>query len=151
MKYLSTKNLTGVGLAALALLAAVRPAMAQGWIEPDTHRFLPGQAVERVRSDVLITIDAERRVALVEIEEVFRNRTGALMEGDYVYPIPPEAVFTAGGPGALDLRGDRAAEEGPGADRAAGARHAAGPRLPHRAGRRASRDLALHAALGQRR
>ena len=89
-----SRNLIGVGLAVLAVLAVGTPALAQGWIEPDTHRFLPGSGVERVRSDVLVTIDAERRVAVFEVEEVFRNRTGALMEGDYVYPIPAEAVFT---------------------------------------------------------
>jgi Ca-activated chloride channel family protein len=89
-----SRNLIGVGLAVLAVLAVGTPALAQGWIEPDTHRFVPGSGVERVRSDVLVTIDTERRVAVFEVEEVFRNRTGALMEGDYVYPIPAEAVFT---------------------------------------------------------
>jgi Ca-activated chloride channel family protein len=88
------RYLASVGLAALAMLAAGDTVLAQGWIEPDTHRFLPGSPVERVRSDVFVTIDAERRIALIEVEEVFRNRAGTMMEGDYVYPIPPEAVFT---------------------------------------------------------
>jgi Ca-activated chloride channel family protein len=47
-----------------------------------------------VRSDVTITIDGATRVAHVEVEEVFRNRSHQMMEGDYLYPIPPEAVFT---------------------------------------------------------
>ena len=94
MRLLNVSNLTGVGLAALVLLAAGSPAGAQGWIEPDTHRFIPGSAVERVRSDVRVTIDAERRIAHVQVEEIFRNRAGTMLEGDYLYPIPSEAVFT---------------------------------------------------------
>lgn len=87
-------NLTVAGLAALAALIAPHDLTAQGWIEPPTHRWLPHGAVQRVSSDVSITIDADRRVAEIEVEEVFRNRSGALLEGDYLYPIPPEAVFT---------------------------------------------------------
>jgi Ca-activated chloride channel family protein len=89
-----TKNHKAAGLMALLLVAAASTASAQGWIEPNTHRFLPNSAVERVRSDVTVTVDGVRRVAVVEVEEIFRNRSGTLMEGDYLYPIPPEAVFT---------------------------------------------------------
>jgi Ca-activated chloride channel family protein len=93
MRPIDTRKLAAAGLAALLLLAAPRGASAQGWIEP-IERW-PGQfRVERVRSDVSVTIDAERRIAYVEVEEVFRNRSRVLMEGDYLYPIPPEAVFT---------------------------------------------------------
>jgi Ca-activated chloride channel family protein len=86
-----------LALAGLTAVLAVGPAgsaRAQGWIEPDTHRFLPGPVVQRVRSDVTVTIDGDRRVAYVEVEEVFRNIAAAMMEGDYLYPIPAEAVFT---------------------------------------------------------
>jgi Ca-activated chloride channel family protein len=76
------------------LLAPGAAARAQGWIEPQTHRYLPRPPIERLRSDVRITVDAERRVAQVEVEEEFRNRSGLLMEGDYLYPIAPGAVFT---------------------------------------------------------
>ena len=91
---LLTTRHTAAGLMTLLLMAAAGTASAQGWIEPNTHRFIPGSAVERVRSDVTVTVDGIRRVAVVEVEEIFRNRSGTLMEGDYLYPIPPEAVFT---------------------------------------------------------
>ncbi|KPK79435.1 MAG: hypothetical protein AMS25_12625 [Gemmatimonas sp. SM23_52] len=92
MRPIDTRKLAAAGLAGLLLLATARGASAQGWIEP-VERW-PGQfRVERVRSDVSVTIDAERRVAYVEVEEVFRNGSRVLMEGDYLYPIPPEAVF----------------------------------------------------------
>jgi len=87
MRPIDTRKLAAAGLAGLLLLATARGASAQGWIEP-VERW-PGQfRVERVRSDVSVTIDAERRVAYVEVEEVFRNGSRVLMEGDYLYPIP---------------------------------------------------------------
>lgn len=88
------QDLGGYALAGLLLLTVATPARAQGWIEPDTHRWLPQPAVERLHSHVAITIDGDRRVAHFEVDEEFRNRSRALMEGDYLYPIPPEAVFT---------------------------------------------------------
>lgn len=69
------------------------PSLAQGWIEP-RHRLVVDPVVERLRSDVTVTVDGARRVARFEVEEVFRNRTGAMLEGDYLYPIPAGAVFT---------------------------------------------------------
>jgi Ca-activated chloride channel family protein len=69
-------------------------AQAQGVIEPSTHRWIPEITVERLSSDVTITIDGQRRVAHVEVEEVFRNASHVMLEGDYLYPIPAEAVFT---------------------------------------------------------
>ncbi|MGH7545102.1 MAG: VIT domain-containing protein, partial [Gemmatimonadota bacterium] len=80
------------GLAGLVVLALPNTARAQGWIEPDTR--LRPFAVERVRSDVRITVDGARRIAHVEVEELFRNRSHALLEGDYLYPVPPGAAFT---------------------------------------------------------
>ncbi len=94
MQVLTMRQLTIAGLAGLMILAAGRPAAAQGWIEPHTNRWLPRHGVERVRSDVNVTIDPRRRVAQVEVEEIFRNRSGRMLEGDYLYPIPSEAVFT---------------------------------------------------------
>ncbi len=73
----------------VALLIAA-PAAAQGWIEP-----LPGNrlnAVQKLRSSVSVTVTG--RVALVEVEEWFENRDGGLGEGDYLYPMPGEAVFS---------------------------------------------------------
>ncbi|MEE8521915.1 MAG: VIT domain-containing protein [Gemmatimonadota bacterium] len=68
-------------------------ALAQGLIEPFS-RWTPGPMVERVSSDVTITVDGARRVAHVEVVEIFRNRSSFLLEGDYLYPIPSGAVFT---------------------------------------------------------
>lgn len=73
------------------LLAVPGTVRGQGWIEPHRHGV---PQVERVRTDVTITVDGARRLATVEVEELFRNRSGALLEGDYLYPIPAGAVFT---------------------------------------------------------
>ena len=62
-------------------------------VAPVSHRSVDPR-VERVRTDVTITVDGDRRVARVEIEDQFRNNGGRLLEGDYLYPIPPGAVFT---------------------------------------------------------
>jgi Ca-activated chloride channel family protein len=83
-----------VTLLGLLLIVPAGSARAQGWIEPNTHRYLPGSPIQRLRSDVSITVDGERRVAYVEVEEEFRNGSGTLLEGDYLYPIPAGAVFT---------------------------------------------------------
>lgn len=74
-----------------ALLALVPSGLAaQGWIEP-----LPGfagpQAVVRVRTEVHARV--EGRVAHVTVSEWFQNRGHGLGEGDYLYPLPGEAVF----------------------------------------------------------
>ncbi len=79
---------TLISLSAALLIAA--PAVAQGWIEP-----LPGirqSSVQKLRSSVSVTVTG--RVALVEVEEWFENRGGGLGEGDYLYPMPGEAVFS---------------------------------------------------------
>lgn len=80
----------GAALCALALVAAApEPTAAQGWIEP---RPAPGPwAVEKVRTSV--TVRVVDRVAHVEVEEWFRNAGAGLAEGDYIYPLPREAVF----------------------------------------------------------
>jgi Ca-activated chloride channel family protein len=52
----------------------------------------PPQRVEKVRTSV--TVRVADRVARVEVQESFRNTGGGLAEGDYLYPLPGEAVFT---------------------------------------------------------
>ncbi|UCF18566.1 MAG: VWA domain-containing protein [Gemmatimonadota bacterium] len=89
-----SRRYPAMGLAALLIAAAAQPGRAQGWIEPDTHRWLPNFGVERLRSDVAITVDGERRIASIDVEEVFRNGSQVMLEGDYLYPIPSQAVFT---------------------------------------------------------
>ncbi|HEX2251943.1 MAG TPA: VIT domain-containing protein [Thermoanaerobaculia bacterium] len=88
----------------LALLAAA-PAAAQGWIDP-----LPSPprdwGVVKLRTDVRVEVTS--RVAEVEVEEWFENRGGGLGEGDYLYPLPGEAVFSNFSlyQGDLELRGE---------------------------------------------
>ena len=75
----------------LVVAVATSPAQGQGWIEPLPGRTDPG--VVKVRTSVSVRVTD--RVALVEVEEWFRNdgRAG-LGEGDYTYPLPGEAVFS---------------------------------------------------------
>jgi Ca-activated chloride channel family protein len=77
---------TSLAILTLALLA--QPLSAQGWIEP-----LPGRGgVVKVRTAVTVRVTG--RISLVEVEEWFENRGGGLGEGDYLYPLPGEAVFS---------------------------------------------------------
>ncbi|MGH7501108.1 MAG: VIT domain-containing protein [Longimicrobiales bacterium] len=74
---------------AIALLYA--PVSAQGWIEPLPGRVDPG--VVKVRTNVSVRVTD--RVALVEVEEWFRNAGQTRFgEGDYLYPLPGEAEFS---------------------------------------------------------
>lgn len=78
-------------LALLLMLSMPVAAQAQGWIEPFPGR--PGApSVVRIRTDVRATVTG--RIAQVEVEEWFRNDGGAVGEGDYLYPLPGEAVFS---------------------------------------------------------
>ena len=93
MKLTLVERFAALAVACTALLWAPGTARSQGWIEP-SGRSLVDRRIERVRSDVTITVDGERRVARVLVEEEFRNRSPLLLEGDYLYPIPSGAVFT---------------------------------------------------------
>lgn len=77
----------------LVLVMALIPAalFAQGWIEPR-----PGSAQESgvVKVRTAVSVRVSDRVARVEVEEWFQNRGGGLGEGDYLYPLPGEAVFS---------------------------------------------------------
>ena len=70
--------------------AFAAPAAAQGWIEPPPGR--PQFGIVKVRGEVNVRIVG--RVAQIEVEEWFRNQGGGLGEGDYIYPLPGEAVFS---------------------------------------------------------
>ncbi len=74
----------------LLTLALAGPLAAQGWIEVLPDR--PGSGVVKVRTDVSVVVVG--RVAHVEVEEYFRNDGGRLGEGDYIYPLPGETVFS---------------------------------------------------------
>jgi Ca-activated chloride channel family protein len=71
---------------AVVLQIAPAPSAAQGWIE---H---PRGAIAKVRSAVQVTVTG--RVARVTVEEWFRNSGARLDEGNYLYPLPGEAVFS---------------------------------------------------------
>ncbi len=78
-----------------AVVLPLAPVAAQGWIEP-IRPFpaptAPRRGIEKVRSAVQVAVVG--RVARVTVEEWFRN-TGALLdEGNYLYPLPGEAVFS---------------------------------------------------------
>lgn len=80
----------------IALWVVLLPAgaSAQGWVEL-LPRPLPAPQqprVERVRTS--ITVRVTNRVARVEVEEWFRNSGTGLAEGDYIYPLAGEAVFS---------------------------------------------------------
>jgi Ca-activated chloride channel family protein len=87
----------------LGALAAPAGLDAQGWIEP-----LPGRpmGVVKVRTAVAVTVSG--RIARVEVEEWFENRGRGLGEGDYLYPLPGEAVFNNFSlyQGDVELRGE---------------------------------------------
>ncbi|MCH8255937.1 MAG: hypothetical protein IID06_11360, partial [Gemmatimonadetes bacterium] len=74
----------------LILLAGSGPLAAQGWIEPAPH--ILGGGVSKIRTAVHVVVTG--RIALVEVEEWFRNDGRILGEGDYLYPLPGEAVFS---------------------------------------------------------
>jgi len=80
-------------LGALALTVAATPAAAQGWIEIERPRIpvTGSPTITRVGSEVRVTIDG--RIARVEVEERFQNTGGGIAEGNYLYPLPGEAVF----------------------------------------------------------
>ncbi len=80
-------------IATLTLTLLAGPLAAQGWIEPLPNVL--GGGVSKVRTAVHVTVTG--RIAQVEVEEWFRNDGGILGEGDYVYPLPGEAVFSTSG------------------------------------------------------
>lgn len=82
--------------AGLLLAAATPPLAAQGWIEIERPINAPPPSnggVVRVSSSVRTTIDGH--VARTEIQEEFRNLGGTMAEGNYLYPMPGEAVFSS--------------------------------------------------------
>jgi Ca-activated chloride channel family protein len=86
------------------LAASAAPSAAQGWIEPGVSRG--GFAVDKVRSEVLVSVRG--RVAQIEVSEWFINRGSRVAEGEYLYPLPGEAVFQGFSlfQGDAELRGE---------------------------------------------
>lgn len=87
------------------LMLAAGPAYGQGWIEPPP-RQLRDFGVVKLRTAVSVRIAG--RIAHVAVEEWFVNRGRRLGEGDYLYPLPGEAVFGAFSlfQGDVELRGE---------------------------------------------
>lgn len=85
------RGISSAALVAAALVVPAEPAAAQGWIEP-----IPGRVADwgvvKLRTEVHVRV--LERVAEIEVEEWFENRGGGIGEGDYVYPLPGEAVFS---------------------------------------------------------
>lgn len=75
--------------AMLGCVLASTPVHAQGWIDP--ARPVPQFGVHKISTHVIARVSG--RVATVEVEEQFRNDGPAIGEGDYLYPLPGEAVF----------------------------------------------------------
>ena len=80
-------------LATMALALVPLPAVSQGWIEPPVVPSVVtgGFAVERVRSDVRVEVQGQ--IARFEVTEWFVNEGLHVAEGEYIYPLPGEAVF----------------------------------------------------------
>lgn len=92
-------------LVALAFLSlSPLPSAAQGWVEPS--RPIPGSWIQRVDSRVRVEIRGN--VATVVVDEWFEAHGRALGEADYLYPLPPGAVFTSFSlyQGEEELRGE---------------------------------------------
>ncbi len=99
---------SALAVACLIGAAAPRSAAAQGWIEPLPGRPIPlgGWVVEKTRSQVRVAVDG--RVATIELTEWFRNTGSRVAEGEYLYPLPGEAVFSGFSlfQGEQELRGE---------------------------------------------
>lgn len=86
---------TGRGIRLLSLflfsLLSPSPGGAQGWVEP--LRPAPGAWIQRVESRV--RVELEGKVARVVVDEWFQAHGRGLGEADYLYPLPPDAVFSS--------------------------------------------------------
>ena len=81
---------TLIGTTFLALLTI--PLAAQGWIEPQPAIRCGDCAVTRTRTNVSVHVTGH--IARVQVDEWFLNRGAPLAQGDYLYPLPGEAVFS---------------------------------------------------------
>ena len=99
-----TRRLLGATAVLMIMAWGAAPGAAQGWIEPGVTRG--GFAVDRTRSEVRVRV--EGRVAQIEVSEWFVNRGRRLAEGEYLYPLPGEAVFQGFSlfQGDAELRGE---------------------------------------------
>ena len=104
VKVRTVTNMRRWCIALAMLVASAAPSAAQGWIEPGVSRG--GFAVDKVRSEILVSVRG--RVAQIEVSEWFINQGMRLAEGEYLYPLPGEAVFQGFSlfQGDAELRGE---------------------------------------------
>jgi Ca-activated chloride channel family protein len=83
-------------LAALAILAPAASLPAQGIIVPDRCRETCGVPLPNALPVESVTLDVkiDGQVATTHVTQVFRNETGATLEGTYFFPIPASASVT---------------------------------------------------------
>ncbi|MGW8268233.1 MAG: VWA domain-containing protein, partial [Longimicrobiales bacterium] len=90
----------------LSLVLALSPLglHGQGWVE--ATRPLPGSWIQKVDSRVSVVV--EGNVATVVVDEWFQAHGRHLGEADYLYPLPPDAVFNGFSlyQGEEELRGE---------------------------------------------
>ncbi|MBI4521183.1 MAG: hypothetical protein HY701_10120, partial [Gemmatimonadetes bacterium] len=86
----SLRSLAGWAIGLVLTVFTAAPLAGQGWIEPRPE-IIRDFGVVKLRTHVGVRVVG--RVAHVEVEEWFQNRGGGLGEGDYLYPLPGEAVF----------------------------------------------------------
>ena len=104
MGFRTAVRTTMVALA--AWLVGATTVQAQGWIDPVSQTQTLRWGVEKLRTTVNVRI--ADRVAHVEVEEWFRNNGRDMAEGDYMYPLPGDAVFSSYSlyQGDQELRGE---------------------------------------------
>jgi len=87
--------LVAIGPSSQAQVAALTapPATPEIEIVGRPAGLLVDAGVRRLGSEVTIDIDGITRVAHFEVQEEFRNESGRVLQGDYLYPIPRGAVF----------------------------------------------------------
>lgn len=83
-------------MALLSILAPAATLPAQGIIVPERCRVECGIPLPNALPIESVTLDVkiEGQVATTHVTQVFRNETGATLEGTYFFPIPTSASVT---------------------------------------------------------
>ncbi len=82
------KMLLNLAVLMLGLMTAI-PALATGLLIP-TQRGMPPLAIKYHRAEVRI----KDRVAVTKVDQVFKNHTNQVLEGTYIFPLPPGATVS---------------------------------------------------------
>ncbi len=77
-----------------AVLGFPTALLGQGWIEPPDVRLPPPSQPRLIRVESQVRAVVDGRVARFEVLERFRNTGSGIAEGNYLYPLPGEAVFS---------------------------------------------------------